>query len=196
MAILDQKVHPQISELNEYSKIKITCPVCKVDKELKFPKSIVNEARQLTTISLPKGLLCDHHFQAFVDKNFIVRGYQKVDFEFETNKSVEPKRDVKLFNGNDEKFFENLILEGNFVEYNPKRKNIKVSNPTPKKTERNTGKRSLKDIYNEFWEFIDDRNINFKDFIEKDKRRIKLKLGIDSEVSNNITNSLNKNINN
>ena len=96
MAILDQNVHPQIRELNEYSKVKITCPVCKVNKELMFPKSVIKEARQLTTISLPKGLLCDHHFQAFVDKNFIVRGYQKVDFEFENKKFVDSKADVKL----------------------------------------------------------------------------------------------------
>ncbi len=178
MAILDQTVHPQISGLNEYSSVKITCPVCKVKKELKFPKSVINEARQLTTISLPRGLLCDHHFQAFVDKNFVVRGYQKVDFEFESKKSIESKADVKLFNKNDKELFENLIIEGNFVEFNPKRKNSRDSLPPPNDTGKNSGKRSRKDIYNEFWEFINDRNKNFQDFIEKDKRRLKLKLGI------------------
>jgi len=178
MAILDQNVHPQISELIEYSKVKITCPVCKVNKELKFPKSVINEAKQLTTISLPKGLLCDHHFQAFLDKNFIVRGYQKVDFEFEPQKFIDPKSDVKLFNENDEEFFDNLIIEGDFVEYIPKRKNNRDSRPFSKNTELNTGKRSIKDIYDEFWEFIDEKNIEFKEFIEKDKRRLKLKLGI------------------
>ena len=178
MAILDQNVHPQITELNEYSEIKITCPVCKANKTLKFPKSVINEARQLTTISLPKGLLCDHHFQAFVDKNFVVRGYQKVDFEFKAQKSVDPKADLTLFKENDSEFFENLIVEGNFVEYNPKRKNNRDSHPLPKMTKYNKGKRSLKDIYEEFWEFIDDRNIEFQEFIEKDKRRLKLKLGI------------------
>jgi len=40
------------------------------------------------------------------------------------------------------------------------------------------GKKSLKDIYDEFWEFINDNNVDFKKFIEKDKRRLKLKLGI------------------
>jgi len=180
MAILDQNVHPQISELNEYSKVKITCPVCKVNKELKFPKSVIKEARQLTTISLPKGLLCDHHFQAFIDKNFIVRGYQKVDFEFENKKFVDSKADVKLFNENDTELFERLIFEGNYVEFNPKRKNNRDSRPPPPPiaSERNKGKRNLKDIYDEFWEFINDNNVDFKKFIEKDKRRIKLKLGI------------------
>lgn len=178
MAIINQNVNPQLNELNEYSKVNITCPVCKAKKELKFPKSVINETGQLTTISLPKGLLCDHHFQAFVDKNFAVRGYQKVDFEFETNKSVKPKTDVKLFNESNEEFFENLIFEGNFVEFKPKRKNNRDSRPLPKITNINSGKRSLKDIYDEFWEFIDDRNEEFQEFIETDKRRIKLRLGI------------------
>jgi len=182
MAILEQNIHPQISELNEYLKVKITCPVCKVHKELKFPKSVINKARQLTTISLPKGLICDHHFQAFVDKNFIVRGYQKVDFEFEPKKSLKPKAGLNLFNENDDGLFEDLIFEGNYVEYNPKRKINRDSRPPPndtdKITEKNTGKRSLKDIYDEFWEVINDNNVEFKEFIEKDKRRIKLKLEI------------------
>jgi len=179
MAILEQNIHPQISELNEYLKIKITCPVCKVNKELKFPKSVINKAKQLTTISLPKGLICDHHFQAFVDKNFIVRGYQKVDFEFESKKSLKPKADVNLFNENDEEFFENLIVEGNYIEFNPKRRKNRDSHPPPPKdTKKNTGKRSLKDLYDEFWEFINDNNVEFKEFIEKDKRRLKLNFGL------------------
>ena len=178
MAILDQTVHPQITELNEYSNVKITCPVCKVYKELKFPKSVINKARQLTTISLPKGLICDHHFQAFVDKNFIVRGYQKVDFEFEPKKSLKPKADVKLFNENNDGLFEDLIFEGNYVEFNPKRKKNRDSRPPPITTEKNKGKRSLKDVYDEFWEFINDNNVEFKEFIEKDKRRQILNLSL------------------
>ena len=178
MAILNQNVHPQISELNEYSKVKIICPVCKARKEVKFPKSVINEEGNITTISLPKGLLCDHHFQAFVDKNFVVRGYQKVDFEFKAKKLVDSKADVNLFNENDNELFERLIFEGNYVEFNPKRKINRDSRPPPITTERNKGKRNLKDIYDEFWEFINDNNVDFKKFIEKDKRRIKLKLGI------------------
>ncbi len=178
MAILNQNVHPQISELNEYSKVKIICPVCKARKEVKFPKSVIKEASQITTISLPKGLLCDHHFQAFVDKNFVVRGYQKVDFEFKAKKLVDSKADVKLFNENDNELFERLIFEGNYVEFNPKRKINRDSRPPPMTTDRNKGKRNLKDIYDEFWEFINDNNVDFKKFIEKDKRRLKLKLGI------------------
>jgi len=66
--------------------------------------------------------------------------------------------------------------EGNFVEFKPKRNSNRDSHPPPKITERASGKRSRKDIYDEFWEFIDDRNKNFQEFISKDKRRLKLKL--------------------
>jgi hypothetical protein len=62
--------------------ILIVCPKCKVNKKLKIPKKVINTAKQLTTISIPSNLCCEHSFQAFVDKNFIVRGYQSVDFEF------------------------------------------------------------------------------------------------------------------
>jgi len=63
-------------------EIKIRCPQCSTYKELKIPKKVINQSKQLTTISIPSNLCCEHSFQAFVDKNFIVRGYQKVDFEF------------------------------------------------------------------------------------------------------------------
>ncbi|MFX1596021.1 MAG: hypothetical protein ACFFBK_08130, partial [Promethearchaeota archaeon] len=48
----------------------------------RIPTKIINHAKQLTTVSIPSGAVCEHGFQSFVDKNFIVRGYQKVDFEF------------------------------------------------------------------------------------------------------------------
>ena len=63
-------------------EIKIRCPQCSTDKKLMIPKKVIDQSKQLTTISIPSKLCCEHSFQAFVDKNFIVRGYQKVDFEF------------------------------------------------------------------------------------------------------------------
>ncbi|MCK4286844.1 MAG: hypothetical protein KAX18_11605, partial [Candidatus Lokiarchaeota archaeon] len=62
--------------------ILIVCPKCKINKKLKIPAMVINQSKQLTTISIPSGLCCEHSFQSFVDKNFIVRGYQNVDFEF------------------------------------------------------------------------------------------------------------------
>ena len=116
MAILEQNLNTQIGELNEYSDVKIDCPVCKASKVMKFPKSVISKSRHLTTISLPKGLVCDHHFQAFLDKNFAVRGYQKVDFEFENKETQKEQADIHLLNGNENKLFDNLVVEGNYVD--------------------------------------------------------------------------------
>ncbi|MFX0106445.1 MAG: hypothetical protein ACFE75_13295 [Candidatus Hodarchaeota archaeon] len=70
------------SDKETYRGIIVVCPTCKTKKELSIPSKIINQAQHLTTISIPLGSVCKHGFQAFVDKNFIVRGYQKVDFEF------------------------------------------------------------------------------------------------------------------
>ena len=143
MAILEQNLTTQIGELNEYSDVKIECPVCKSSKVMKFPKSVINKARHLTTISLPKGLICDHHFQAFLDKNFAVRGYQKVDFEFENKKDQKEHADIQLFSGNENELFDRLIVEGNYMEYQPKvkdnkdlkQKSIEIKKSKPQKKE-------------------------------------------------------------
>ncbi len=66
---------------NLLNDVVIECPLCHMKKKLKIPLKIINQSKQLTTISVPKSLVCDHNFQAFIDKNFMVRGYQKVDFE-------------------------------------------------------------------------------------------------------------------
>jgi hypothetical protein len=70
------------NEKELYKDILAVCPTCKSKKELKIPTKIINQSKQLTTVSIPSGTVCEHSFQSFVDKNFVVRGYQKVDFEF------------------------------------------------------------------------------------------------------------------
>lgn len=67
---------------DDLASIHVVCPSCKSKKDLSIPTKIINQAKQLTTVSIPSGAVCEHGFQAFVDKNFAVRGYQKVDFEF------------------------------------------------------------------------------------------------------------------
>jgi len=140
--------------------IRVICPICKSNKELDFPNSVINKAKQLTTISVPTGAVCEHHFQMFIDKNFKVRGYQKVDFAI----SAEGGRQASQNNEDD--LFDNLIMEGNYLEWKPKENNVnKTKEP----------EMTLKHIYDEFWELIDDDNEEFKEFIENDKRRINLK---------------------
>ena len=61
--------------------IRVICPTCGKSKGLKIPTKIINQSKQLTTVSIPSGAVCEHSFQSFVDKNFAIRGYQKVDFD-------------------------------------------------------------------------------------------------------------------
>lgn len=77
-------------------EVKVVCPICKTDFDLKIPKDIINESKQLTTVSIPKEIGCEHHFQVFVDKNFIVRGYQRVDYEFDTKQPEDFQKDTVL----------------------------------------------------------------------------------------------------
>lgn len=199
VAIINQTIHSQLGDLNEYSSILFICPICKLQKELKFPNSIIHQAKQLSTISIPKGLVCKHHFQAFVDKNFKVRGYQKVDFEYASDLIKPQKVRKKKEKDDNNELFDNLTLEGNFVEYQPRIKskaNKAYKNQkyalfmteevitTPSKKGENLpnkqqlsdthkkSKMTLEDIYNEFWEFIDDQNNIFREFIKKDSRRV------------------------
>ena len=167
MAITKLTHGTEIASLDDSAKIQFICPVCKCEKILSFPRTIVNQATGLTTMSIAKGLVCEHQFQAFLDKNFKVRGYQKVDFEFERSIDTEPAlRSLKRIR-EDKELFENLILEGNYLEYRP---NHKDSNS--KRNMENLISRSnnmtLKEIYDEFWEFIDEDNEIFQEFFKND----------------------------
>ncbi len=167
MAITKNRSNVNIANLHEYIKIQFICPACKSKKVLKVPKSVINQAKQLTTMSIAKGLVCQHQFQAFVDKNLNVRGYQKVDFEFENNKVENQNSEFKDFNDSDDDLFENLIMEGNYLEYKPRESKIQNNNNQEKK------EMTLKELYEEFWEFIDDDNEEFSEFIKGDVRRRK-----------------------
>jgi hypothetical protein len=162
-----------ITHLDDSAKIQFICPVCKSEKVLDFPKSVITNAKGLTTMSIAKGLVCEHQFQAFVDKNYMVRGYQRVDFEFESTKNKDKQAQIRTSKGEEKDLFENLILEGNFLEYRPiqkvdhKRKEKQKINQTSENK-----KLTLKDIYEEFWEFIDRDNSLFQGFIKNDIRKI------------------------
>ena len=125
MAVTKLTHTPEITTPTNTTHIQFICPVCKSEKSLQFPKSIVDKAKGLTTMSIARGLVCDHQFQAFVDKNFMVRGYQRVDFEFEKTKKEQEQHPTNYIK-DEKELFENLILEGNYLEYIPnyKKENI------------------------------------------------------------------------
>jgi len=152
--------------------IEVICPVCKSKKVIHIPKSVVNNATQLTTVSVPKGKICKHHFQLFLDKNFAIRGYQKVDFQL--NQDQNDKQDqfysknhfvnsLDLYNSN--------VLDKNKSKTIPRKPDIYKDKKFIDIKTRLKSKMTLKEIYDEFWEFIDENNETFRKFILKDKRR-------------------------
>ncbi|MFX1394485.1 MAG: hypothetical protein ACFFAH_13045 [Promethearchaeota archaeon] len=154
----------------EVKKVNVICPICKSKQVIDVPESIINQSTQLTTVSVPKNLVCKHHFQAFVDKQFKVRGYQKVDFEL-ANKNVKGES-LKESEKSDDKLFNNLILEGNHLEYKPNKiENHNINRKDDGDLSNKNKEMELQEIYEEFWEFIDDDNHEFKEFIIKDKKR-------------------------
>ena len=61
--------------------IQLICPICNATKIVKVSKKMVENSKALLTISVPSNYLCEHGFQAYIDKWFCVRGYQSVDLE-------------------------------------------------------------------------------------------------------------------
>ena len=174
MAITKLTQETEITSLNDSTEIQFVCPVCKSAKTLRFPQSIVIKAKGLTTMSIAKGLVCGHQFQAFVDKNFMVRGYQKVDFEFGRTLDSETTHKAQSRIKDDTELFKYLVLEGNYLEYRPNHKSPDKSQNS-KKEKSLSRKLSLKEIYDDFWEFIDEDNEVFQDFIKEDSRKRELK---------------------
>ncbi len=63
--------------------IELICPVCHKKKLVNVPKKVVENSKTLLTISVPSNYICQHGFQAYVDRSFSVRGYQNADLEVE-----------------------------------------------------------------------------------------------------------------
>jgi len=159
------------------NKIQVICPICKTRDLVGIPRSQLNKNSQLTTISIQKGLICPHHFQFFMDNQFQIRGYQKVDLELNQENSKKLSNGVKALSQYEvEKsdLFEKLIYNGNNVKYVPINSDTRNENEImkPEANSKNR-KMTLKEIYEEFWEFIDEENSHFQKFITNDNRRKK-----------------------
>ncbi|HMF30549.1 MAG TPA: hypothetical protein VKK79_04005 [Candidatus Lokiarchaeia archaeon] len=62
--------------------VDIVCPSCNTPGNIEIPKTLVeNTTRGLLFVDVPSKLICEHTFQVFLDKNGVVRGYQRVDFQ-------------------------------------------------------------------------------------------------------------------
>ncbi|MFO7795053.1 MAG: hypothetical protein ACQERB_03645 [Promethearchaeati archaeon] len=185
--------NPIKSHMDDFVKVIFVCPICKKKKEVVLPKNAINQTKGLSTLSIHKELVCEHTFQAYIDKNYKIRGYQKVDFELKSRNNIE-KHNTQNLNEN-EKLLNNLLIEGNYLEYQPKNMNQKINNKDFHTDKNHHNKihtnenisimegnkkllkikpKSLEEIYEDFKEFIDEENVYFKVFIQNDESRNKV----------------------
>ncbi len=158
--------------INRY--VQVICPVCKAQNTVRIPKSVINQASQLTTVSVPKGEICQHHFQLFIDKNFKIRGYQKVDFQLDSENDKKKKNlrhNYKDNFVNSLKLYKSSVSKDNSIKNVPKKPDNKKETKKIEESFNRKNNRTLQDIYEEFWEFISDNNEIFQKFIDKDKKR-------------------------
>lgn len=65
---------------SRFIKTIIRCPVCGETKSWDYPEPSTSIPSKLSTIFFPKGVICPHGFNAYVDAQGKVRGYQPIDF--------------------------------------------------------------------------------------------------------------------
>ena len=97
-----------------FKYINIKCPICDTLKKLKIFKKNLEHSQQITTISIPKGIFCEHSFQVFLDKHLNVKSYQVANFEsskIEYIKNIEENQTTKedLAHFKSLPFFKDLI---------------------------------------------------------------------------------------
>ncbi len=68
--------------------VAFICPICRTKKTVSIPIEIVSNSDGLASISFRSGQVCEHMFQAFIDKNFHIRGYQKIDLEVDNDSNL------------------------------------------------------------------------------------------------------------
>ncbi|MFW9829018.1 MAG: hypothetical protein ACFFEY_15680 [Candidatus Thorarchaeota archaeon] len=91
-----------ISQKEAYKYLKIKCPECETEKNLKIPVEIINQGHKITTLSVPKGMVCEHKFQVLFDKSFNVKRYQLLDYdvphlEYSKSQIVEDSENITQF---------------------------------------------------------------------------------------------------
>lgn len=67
------------------AKIEIRCPICSSWDNIEISDDVTkNVTKGLVTINITSGMICEHSFIAYLDKNLIVRDYFVADFKIET----------------------------------------------------------------------------------------------------------------
>lgn len=60
-------------------KITVSCPICFEQKEINIPMKRFASIKNLLSIIIYSGYMCDHSFTVFVDKDLEIRGREAHD---------------------------------------------------------------------------------------------------------------------
>ena len=143
-------------------KIIAICPICGKIKNISLPDRYIKKNALLTILNIPKGAICNHNFQMLLDKELNLLKCVKPEFNIEINENY--------YNSN--KGYINYVYVGKSeIQSAPSFISADKLINEHKIISKSNEKFNLKKIYDEFWEFIDDKNPIFKEFILKDKRR-------------------------
>ncbi|MFX1492849.1 MAG: hypothetical protein ACFFBZ_01060 [Promethearchaeota archaeon] len=71
------------------AKLQVRCPTCSKNNFIEVSDDEVKKAtRGLFTVNIEEGIVCEHSFVAYVDKNFVVRDTFKADFQIELPEAI------------------------------------------------------------------------------------------------------------
>jgi hypothetical protein len=77
------------------AKIDVRCPVCSKWQNIEISDDATNNiTKGLLAINIEAGMICQHNFIAYVDKNFSVRDCLIADFEIEVSSSPETENGI------------------------------------------------------------------------------------------------------
>jgi len=89
------------------ARLEIRCPVCSKWKKIEIADDTTkNVAKGLLAINIAAGMICEHSFIAYIDKNFTVRDCLVADFKIElpssthtekTEEIISPETDIIKF---------------------------------------------------------------------------------------------------
>ena len=64
--------------------VRIICPTCKKSKKVPAPVDIIKKKETgATSVYIHAGMVCEHEFYAYIDKNFAVRDYLILEFSLQ-----------------------------------------------------------------------------------------------------------------
>ncbi|MHA2326125.1 MAG: hypothetical protein ACXACB_12030, partial [Promethearchaeota archaeon] len=96
------------------AKIEIRCPICSSWEKIEISDNATkNVNKGLITVNITSGMICDHSFIAYVDKNLIVRDYFTADFKIETPDT-----------GSTQRIEDEVVSESNLIKFDLIKLNI------------------------------------------------------------------------